>query len=276
VHSNGLFDWYDSPDEPQNQWDLNQAYVDLAIPIGNGLRVRGGKYVTPLGAETINPNGNWFYSHDFLFNYAIPFTQTGVIGTYALDDQWTIEGGVFRGWEQSVEDNNAAPSYEGKVAWTSSDRKLTITNNLVTGPEQADNSRDFRTVYDLVACYTPDPDGPWTFMTNGDYGYENFSDGACDAQWYGLAGYVGYKVNPMFTLNSRIEWFRDQDGTRTGVAGSYYELTGGVTIHPFSSGWLSNMLVRPEVRYDRSSENFFDGGSEKGQFTGAVDAIFNF
>jgi len=38
IHSNGLFDWYDGIRKPENQWDLTQAYVDVVIPVGTGLR----------------------------------------------------------------------------------------------------------------------------------------------------------------------------------------------------------------------------------------------
>ena len=277
VHSNGVFDWYDSPTDPQNQWDLNQAYVDLAVPLGNGIRIRAGKYVTPLGAETINPNGVPFFSRGYLFNYAIPFTQTGVIGTYALDDNWTVEGGLFRGWEQSTRDNNGSPSFEGKVAYLTTDKKLSIVNNLVTGPEQADNTSNYRTVWDLLVCYTPDPTGPWTFMVNTDYGYEPNVPGVGDSQWYGIAGYTGYALNTKCTLNGRLEWFRDNDGSRIGVVGDFYEATLGVTIKPFpTSAMASGLLIRPEIRWDHSDNAFFGRGQDKDQATLAVDMIFNF
>src|SRR5262249_40587639 len=93
IYSNGFFDWYDTPRKPENQWDLNQAYVDFAIPVGNGLLVRAGKMVTHMGYETINPNTNPFYSHTYLFGYAIPFTHTGVMAYYTINDQWSVMGG---------------------------------------------------------------------------------------------------------------------------------------------------------------------------------------
>jgi hypothetical protein len=277
VHSNGLLDWYDSPTDPQNQWDINQAYVDLAIPVGNGLRVRAGKYVTPLGAETINPNTVPFFSRSYLFNYAIPFTQTGVIATYSVDDNWTVEGGAFRGWEQSTDDNNGSPSGEAKVAYVTTDKKLSIVNNIVSGPEQADNQSDYRTVWDLLVCYIPDPKGPWTFMVNTDYGYEANVPGIGDSQWYGVAAYTGYALNNRYTLNGRVEWFRDNDGSRIGVIGDFYEATLGVTIKPFpTSAMGSGLLVRPEIRWDHSDDAFFGQGHDHDQATLAVDVIFNF
>jgi len=38
-----------------------------------------GKFVTLLNYETIDPEGNQFYSHSFLFAFSAPFTQTGII-----------------------------------------------------------------------------------------------------------------------------------------------------------------------------------------------------
>src|SRR5206468_3399907 len=102
IHSNGLFDWYNGPESPEDQFDLTQAYVDLAIPVGRGLKVRAGKMVTHMGFETINPTTNPLYSHSYLFGYAIPFTHTGVMAFYTLSDSVSVMGGFSRGWEQSL------------------------------------------------------------------------------------------------------------------------------------------------------------------------------
>ena len=37
-----------------------------------------------------------------------------------------------------------------------------------------------------------------------------------------------------------------------------------------------NFKLRPEFRWDYSSEHFFDGFSNNNQYTFAIDAIFNF
>ena len=81
IHSNGLFDWYDGIRKPENQWDLTQAYIDITVPLGTGLRIRMGKFVNFVGYETINPTTGGivdFYSRSLIFfNY--PFTHTGII-----------------------------------------------------------------------------------------------------------------------------------------------------------------------------------------------------
>ena len=57
---------------------LKQAYVSYLAPVGKGLTLTFGKFVTPVGAEVIESNKNWNYSRSLLFNYAIPFYHFGL------------------------------------------------------------------------------------------------------------------------------------------------------------------------------------------------------
>jgi len=138
IHANGVFDHYGIGDGPNNQFDPTQFYVDMFVPVGNGLTVRAGKFVTLFGQEVINPTGNILYSHSYLFGFAIPFTHTGVYGTYSVNDNFSVALGVSRGWEQGFEDNNHdSIDVFGQVAWTldaKSNTKLVI--NGIGGPEQ--------------------------------------------------------------------------------------------------------------------------------------------
>jgi hypothetical protein len=275
IHSNGLFDHYGVNDGPENQFDLTQAYVDVYL--GNGLNIRAGKFVTLLGQEVINPNGNMFYSHSYLFSYAIPFTHTGAYLTYKANDAWTFDLGFSRGWEQSLEDNNGdSIDVFGRATWTIDPKaKLYVTG--IGGPERADNSEDYRYVLDVI--YTRTLGDNVTFAVNGDIGWEeNAGTDGDDAWWYGVAAYVGYKVSDMVTLNARGEWFEDPDGARgLGTTGSVYEVTVGADIHPFASNRnLASLRIRPELRYDYSTESFFAGGTKHDQWTAGIDAIFGF
>src|SRR5436305_10941517 len=75
IHSNGLSGRHTQfYPHPINQFDLTQAYGEIFIPVGTGLKIRAGKFVTPFGNETIAPiasvtgsSGNQFYSHSFQF-----------------------------------------------------------------------------------------------------------------------------------------------------------------------------------------------------------------
>ena len=283
IHANGIFDHYGVGNGPENQFDPTQFYIDLFLPVGNGLNIRAGKFVTLLGAEVINPTGNLLYSHSYLFGFAIPFTHMGAYGTYAINDALTVDFGASRGWEQGFEDNNGdAIDVFGRVSWLVNEKnatKLMVTG--IGGPERAGttggHSEDYRYVLDVV--FTTKLSDQLVLTVNGDWGYEgNAAVDGSDAQWYGVAGYLSYNVNDNLALNVRGEWFEDPDGARgLGTTGSVYEVTVGLDIKPLVSNKnFASLHIRPEIRYDYSNDPFFAGGEKHDQWTAAVDAIFGF
>ncbi len=277
IHANGL-DFYGPgsfQQYPDEQIDVVQAYVDFGLPVGNGLRIRAGKFVTLLGQETINPTANALYSHSYLFGFAIPFTHTGVLATYNVNDKLTVDAGITRGWNQALRDNNGdAIDFLGRITYKIDD-KTSVLASATVGPEAAGDAGNWWYVGDLIVTYAASDQ--LTFALNGDYGFYTHGSGGDAAQWYGLAAYAGYKINDMFTINARGEAYDDNDGfTLTGTPNVVYEATLGVAIHPLTDDIGKNLLIRPEVRYDYAQNAFFDGGTDNGQFTAAVDVIFTF
>jgi len=292
VHSSGLLDnpstlgvtkgYYRSRTSPENQFDLEQAYLDFALPVGTGLRIRAGKFVTSIGYEVINPTANAFYSHSYLFGFAIPFTQTGVMGEYKINDDWLLDAGITRGWNQTFRDNNGSPDFLGSLTWTPQEsaflKKWKFIANLSEGPQGTHDNSDWWTLIDLQAVYTANE--KLTLAANIDYGDAPHAPGiAGAAQWYGIAGYADYVLNDYMTANLRGEYYGDTKGFTlgTGVLENLYEVTLNLAIKPFPSDALGqNLLIRPEIRYDYSDKNFFKGGTHHDQLTFGIDAYFTF
>ena len=293
VHSSGIYDnpatlgvtkgYYSSRTQPENQADFNQAYIDVALPIGSGLRIRAGKFVTLLGYEVINPTQNNFYSHSYLFGFAIPFTHTGVMGEYKLNDDWLIDAGITRGWNQSLRDNNGDPDLLAGVTYTPQEsdflKKWTFIANLSEGPQGTKDNGDWWTVIDLQAKYAMNE--KLSLAANADYGSAPHAAGVAGAaQWYGIAGYAAYVLCDYATLNARAEWYGDAKSFTIGTAGgaeNLYEITLNADIKPFpSDAILQNLVIRPELRLDYSNKVFFNGGTKHDQFTFGLDAYFAF
>ena len=277
MHSNGLFDWYDGPRDPDNQWDLHQLYADLSVPLGNGLLVRAGKFITPLGYELINPTATGHYSHGYLFNWALPFTHTGVLLTYYFDESVSLTAGATRGWDQSEEDNNDAIDGIVQLNWKIND-EVALIPGVSFGPQQADNDDDMRYLIDVIL--TCNPNDTWSFALDGIYATEESAapDGD-DATWYGIAGYLGIKLNDNLTFNARAEWFADPDGVRVlpGIDADYFEVTLGVTFRPLPQDPLGKGLaIRPEIRADHASEDVFNDGEDDMMYTFGVDVVYGF
>jgi hypothetical protein len=279
IHANGVMDSPSLGSGPNNQFDPTQFYIDLFLPVGNGLNIRAGKFVTLIGQEVINPTQNLLYSHSYLFGFAIPFTQTGVYGTYNINDAVAVDFGASRGWEQGFKDNNGdSIDIFGRVSWMINEKsqtKLLVTG--IGGPERTGNSDDYRYLLDVI--FTTKLSDQLVLTVNGDWGYEDGAGiGGSSAQWYGVAGYLSYNINDNLAFNVRGEWFEDPDGARgLGTTGSVYEATIGLDIKPLVSNKnFASLHIRPEIRYDYSNDAFFAGGTKHDQWTAAVDAVFGF
>ena len=271
IHSNGLLDGSDFFHGPDYQFDLPQAYVDVGVPIGNGVRFRAGKF---LFFKQIDPNASVFYSHSFIFGGALPFTNTGVTAYYPFTENFSVEGGISRGWDQSLKDNNGAIDGLARVRYTVSDQ-TDLSVGAIVGPELDHDNSHYRSTIDLALTQKVCPRG--TVMLDAVYGYQAMPSDMRNAMWYGGAIYGVHQLNPYLALGARGECYRDEEGLTTGLTQTLFEGTLGATVTPFPNDPIGmNLKIRPEVRFDYSTKHYFDGASRHDQTTMAVDAIFNY
>jgi hypothetical protein len=290
IHSDGLGDTQTG----RYQWDPLQAYVDVTLP-GLPVRLRVGKWIELAGFEQFSANiygafgdpARALYSYSYQFLYAEPGTQSGALLTWVLNPQWTFDAGFTRGWNASLSDGNSSLDFLGRVTFTPSD-KTTVIFVMTEGPEfpsgtgrnlpPGDNS-DFWTALDLVV--TQKINDKLSLGLGLDYVEAPHIPGLPGGvkQWGGVAGYASYALDSRFTLNTRLEWYKDAaNGFSTGapVSADYSAVTVGVAIKPFPKDKiLSNLLIRPEARYDCSDQPVFAGG-EHNQLTFNLDVIFKF
>src|SRR5882762_3415120 len=79
-----------------SSFDITQAYLQYA---GGPLTVIGGKFTTLHGTEVIWSPSNANYSRSLLFG-SVPFTHTGIRGTFAASDSLSLIAGLNNGWDQ--------------------------------------------------------------------------------------------------------------------------------------------------------------------------------
>jgi hypothetical protein len=290
------------------QFDITQAYIDVNVPVGNGLKIRSGKFVTLLGYETIDPRSNPFYSHSWLFS-ALPFTQTGILGSYQFSDQWSVTAGITRGWDQTLEDSGpdggtCAVDGLGQVAWTPG-KQWAIYLNWNVGPQDFGDTSHYRTVLDPIVTWQATE--RLRFAAEGLYIYDGgmntdvLTTGVSHAYGdaWGAALYASYACCDYVTLNARVEGYHSSAssfnfaGTNAAVGAlaglppqfqpaTVYAITLGVALTPFPGDPIGkNLLIRPEIRYDFSDEDLFLTGpaitdNYKDQLTFAADVIFKF
>jgi hypothetical protein len=253
--------------------DLQQALLSYIAPVGSGLRLDFGKFVSHIGYELIEgfDGYNDHYSRSFLFNYASPFTHTGVKATYALTSKMSATLMAVNGWD-NVQDNNRGKSVGAQVVLTPA-APLTVYLNYIGGSEKTDTGGYMRSMYDVAA--TLRLTSALLIGVNGDYGVENGASlvaAGRDAVWKGAAGYARYDVTKRLALAVRSEAMRDDGGTRlTGAATRVSETTVTPTFK-----FTDRFLIRSDVRFDRANRDIFawKGLTRDHQTTVAANVIF--
>jgi len=245
---------------------LQQAYVTYKAPLGKGLTIDFGKFVTPFGAEVIETPANYNYSRSLLFSWAIPYYHFGTRLSYALNNKVAFSGMVVNGWNDVV-DNNGGKSVHVAVSLTPF-KKLNIIQNYIVGAEQPGNDHDKRQVLDTVVTFSATD--RLSLMANYDYGMDRIS-GARE-RYQGVAGYLRYAFSPRFAISSRVEWFTDPQGLATGLGQTLKEatLTSEFKVR-------QGMLLRAEYRTDWSDRPFFQkrsGVPAHSQTTGTLGMIY--
>ncbi len=243
------------------KFDFQEMYLSAKVPLGSGLTIKAGKWVTLLGYEVIESPNNLNFSRGYLFTFGIPLTHTGGLFSYTLTDWFTVQAGVVVGWDNS-EDNNGRPSYTGQFAFTPL-KDFTANLNWIAGPEQNDQNTHQRYALDFVFGYTGIKN--LTLAADVLYGHEDKEASlvAADtrqntnASWWAWAAYAAYDWTEKLRTALRLEYFDDPDGVRTAAIapGSKVELYD-VTATVQYKIW-KGLVSRVEYRHDNANRKVF-------------------
>jgi hypothetical protein len=279
--------------------DIPEAYLNLHFPIftEGGVDLKLGKFVTLEGAETIDPRTNPFYSHTYIFNFAIPFNHTGALFTLYATKWLNLVAGVTRGVNTSIDDNNNAVAFHGGIGLHLNEEKFVVSAATHIGPETPHNDHDLRYLNTITTTWKITD--KLTSITDLNYTHD---DGA-DASAYGVAQYFTYTISDKITAKIRGEIWRDAQGffaaqfadsqdpmralegaattdprTVGGGRTTYGALTVGLDIKPPVPKPLSSLTIRPELRVDHSFSDTrpFNDSSDDTMFTAAIDVIVGF
>ena len=266
-------------DEPSAE--VREAYLTTTIPIGEGIGVKGGLFVTTLGTEILpNPGAyNDNISRSFLFNYAIPLRHLGVLFSYPIVKTFSVNAGVVTGWD-NPRDNNQQPSFMAGLGFTPTEQ-FALASNFIYGSEQRSNNGDQRFTMSHVA--TLKPFDPLALILEYTYGREENASlgGTRDAVWQGVAGIASYGWTDRFTTAVRGEFFNDRDGARLGgnFTGTHANNSVAEVTLTGAYKFTKMFLGRVEVRQDWSDETFYRKGAssaDKKQTTLAGQLIYTF
>lgn len=261
--------WINSP----YQFSLLQANLLVHTPwlTPGGIDWKLGQWPTLEGAEVIDPAGNLFYSHSYIFNFPEPFEDFGVLAITHVNPTVDIYTAVVSGQQTTlvpyVGDNNTAPAFEGGIGLNKLfGGSVTVLATTHIGPENGagggPGTPSFNPAANTALVYENDLVVTWnatsklTLIGEGNYTRNDL----LNSQTYGGVGYASYQTAwDWLKINGRAEVFRDDgnpagggtyvcaypgnfdfvnaehgfpNGSYCGLPATYFEVTAGLNITP--------------------------------------------
>ena len=258
-----------------------QCYGEIYIPsVAEGMNIRVGRYISVPDIEAQLAPNLYSYSHSMTYAFD-PYSQTGIVGTVKLDNNWTVQASLSSGNDVTPTSRNAKLTGAVCVQW-SGDEGEDVIYPCVNGIN--DQKYAYNNLQPLVFVWYHKFDAKWHMATEAWYMWERDTPNAnwdgvegvqtppvpganeaycapakanCFAREYALVNFVNYEIDPLNGLSLRNEFFQDLNGQRTGIPTLY-------TTHMISwQHWIGDVVtMRPEVTFGHSyNHKAFDASS---------------
>jgi hypothetical protein len=281
----------DNNNQNSNALFLEQAYVSIRAPVGNGWDFKVGKFVSILGYEVIERPANMNVTYGLLWQQ-MPLYYTGVLSSYKFDDYLDAKLGVVNG---SQTDNNTTTSGGGdgcavlaalnvtapggNANWSNNFQYSSNNDNNTsqgannsstsTAEENLSSGTGYTFIYNSWGNWAPKfADDKLLFAFNALLGTASTNNGNPSqpgTTWFGAGAYAKYQFNDWFSLCSRGEYlggnnpekiYNTTAPSNQSLSLWEYTLTAGFNV-------IDNLLIRAEYRLDwgSNSVNNFETGA---------------
>jgi hypothetical protein len=275
---------FDNDNQNSNALFLEQAYVEIRAPVGNGWDFKVGKFVSILGYEVIERPANMNTTYGLLWQQ-MPLYYTGVLSSYKFDDYLDAKLGVVNG---SQTDNNTSTSGKGDGCAVLAALNVTApggnanwSNNFQYSSNNDNNTWQFSNMSSTSTSLELSSSGTgYTFIYNswGNWApkfandkllfafnallgtssingqnFRNLDPSQPGTTWFGAGAYAKYQFNDWFSLCNRGEYLGGNNpckplfnaGSQNGTGLSLWEYT-------LTAGFnvIDNLLIRAEYRLD--------------------------
>lgn len=234
----GRFDFQNAFNHGPYEWAIPQLYGEVAM--GN-LSVKLGHFYTPIGYEVVTTPDNFFFSKQINFYNSEPFTHTGALATYKVNDKLSVIGGWTLGWDTGFDQQFRGSNALYGLSYAVSDNTSVVfagavgefgvrgngaINSVILSQKWSDK---LTTVHQFDVLNT---NNPVDFTVDGVAGDS-----------HGFINYAFYQLTDKAKAGVRHEWYK-ADGV------SHYTLTYGVNYQ-----LTKCILLRPEMRHNWAPGN---------------------
>lgn len=274
----------------QYGFDPVLEYMDVYIPkVAKGMNLRVGRFTSIAGIESQLTATNYTFSKSLL--YVIdPGTDTGVLASILLNDQWVLQLGVTASHDVALWTPDAQPSAVACLSYSTksvNDNLYACANGINDGEYAYNNLQQYDVTwyhkfskrwnmaseaYGMYQRDVPSAGGPIKPEVNTNGATCLRGQARCLAPEWAIDNYVNRQLGPHDFLSFRSDFLNDKKGQRTGYNTKYTENTF------LWSHWIgSTVQIRPELRFDHAwDRDAYDNGTKQSQFTLASDLVVHF
>jgi hypothetical protein len=283
--------WFDA-----TSLGIQEGWIQILAPVGNGLDIRVGKMASLIGYEVVENTNNLNYTRGVVWGQAEPITATGVRATYSIVEQLSAtigfnNGRNFAAFPASLPtdfDTDHGKAFEAQVM-AKPIKDLWIAMNFLVGNDTSGgllsgaSTADKFYIFNIVSEYKMDKLTlalNFTQASSQGFGTESVS---IRAPQRGLAVYGKYQLTDAFATGARIEYFSDiKGGILTTGPGN--DTGNGARIITFTLTQelkvAQHLILRFEFRHDNSNQHTFVRGESsvpaRGDNSIAFEALLPF
>ncbi len=259
--------------------DFRDLYISAHLPIltEGGMDIKAGRMNTIIGYNGFLAPYRPFYSSDYQFFYSQDGAFTGVLTCLHVTNQLNIWNGITLGANTFfTKRSRDSYCYIGQINyWLQEDHRTLLTGSVYAGPDSIFAAPglggEFATTVEMRVLHN------WnermTQVVQSNMGWDD-ETAVGTGSWYGLYTIGILHLNSRWDTQTRLEWFKEETGTRTGFDTDYVGLTTGLNWHPNPC-----LEIRPEIRGDFADMPVYgnvSGPLRDSQFTAAMSALIKF
>ncbi len=286
---------------------IPQMYAELGY---NRWSLKLGKFISPIGYESVFAPEQMLYSHSYLYEHE-PATHTGALLTFNYSENLSVFGGVTTGADTGFGNRygdvglllgfNAQLTTKLNVGYsfmwnqvhgtgwnTDSGADIYYSPNMWDSPILGADTSGFlmgesgnEIMHSFVLEWQITCRLKYALAANYGNVRKTMTGGGDKYTMYeqfGVANYLEYQLTDKLSAAFRAEWFRqnanEMADSTAWMRQNVYSFTAGLNYSPMD--WL---IIRPEIRYDTTfgdGSNVFDGGNSGDQLMGGVGVIMKF
>jgi hypothetical protein len=260
---------------------IQQAYVALRAPMGNGLDLKMGVFDSVIGYESHDNGNNPNYTRSYGTTIE-PHTHTGLLATYQLLDSLGIAAGIANSMLSPI-NNRSTRAESHKTYMASAAFTIPESAGFLAGSSiyagfvegfAGGTDEDQANYYVGATLNTP----VTGVKVGAAFDYVSDFGGVDDSAARTYAGYISFEATEKLSIHARAEYADIDDVTLFGATGNdIFALTGTLEYDLWR-----NVLSRLELRWDHAASggDAFAGNpgapSRKNEYLVAANLIYKF